>query len=725
MSSDWPDAKSRINLDIQDLPHKSANTEWWYFNSHLKVDKSLKEFSTFVSFFRADQNKHSLAWGISNVDTKTYVSDVVLDKSAPRMFKDMIEKDQYNCLDWGVRSALLEMCQRGDFPGPDRIATEEASVSLDKFDIKFENCTITKDFNGFYQIHCENGTRSMTLCFKPMKAPLRQCHDGHINMNTDVMFYYFIPRCDITGTLFIDGVEYPVSGTGWYDHQFGTLTSAWANNNSCWDWLAIQLNDGSDVTATHLFSADKTALWAIDVDEKGVRCEYYDIKLEPITYWQSTRTTCKYPIAWRLVLPSAKLELTVAAEFPDQECITLLSKPAFYEGRMKVSGTRNGKPVDGLCFFESHGASPLKSLDSFFKSVSEMSMESISKFLPRNGNYDIVKSLLADSSSPERYMDGVDIDVFNKSIVVPLREIIDRGGKTWRSYALLLCIDAVGGTSAKYKDWLVMPELLHVGSLIIDDIQDKSTIRRGKKSCHLIHGEDIAINAGTDAYFLAISVVTRTPWLTAEQRVMIYESFHLALRAGHAGQAFDIVGVDHMMPSVIETGNSKELEKRIYATHRLKSAVPPSILARIGSTLGGGTLEQVDALSEYFEIMGIAFQIIDDVLNLSGFEGKTKTRGEDIKSGKITYPIAKAMGIISCARERARIWDIIRSKPQDQKIVEQICNDLEKTGAIESASIEANTMVEAAWKRVSSVLPNNFYKLILRAFGFYLLQRHY
>jgi geranylgeranyl pyrophosphate synthase len=58
-------------------------------------------------------------------------------------------------------------------------------------------------------------------------------------------------------------------------------------------------------------------------------------------------------------------------------------------------------------------------------------------------------------------------------------EIVDRGGKSWRSFAFLLCIDCVGGFSPTYKHWLAMPELMHVGSLIIDDIQDKSDTRRG------------------------------------------------------------------------------------------------------------------------------------------------------------------------------------------------------------------------------------------------------
>ena len=88
------------------------------------------------------------------------------------------------------------------------------------------------------------------------------------------------------------------------------------------------------------------------------------------------------------------------------------------------------------------------------------------------------------------------------TLITPIREIADRGGKSWRSYAALACCDVVGGDSRKFAQWLAMPELMHVGSLIVDDVQDKSTVRRGGPRCHVMHGEPIAINAGTAAYFM-------------------------------------------------------------------------------------------------------------------------------------------------------------------------------------------------------------------------------
>ena len=67
----------------------------------------------------------------------------------------------------------------------------------------------------------------------------------------------------------------------------------------------------------------------------------------------------------------------------------------------------------------------------------------------------------------------------------------------------LSCMDLVGGDSQQFAHWLALPELLHVGSLIIDDVQDDSDVRRGGPACHKMYGEPLAINAGCASYFLA------------------------------------------------------------------------------------------------------------------------------------------------------------------------------------------------------------------------------
>jgi geranylgeranyl pyrophosphate synthase len=291
-----------------------------------------------------------------------------------------------------------------------------------------------------------------------------------------------------------------------------------------------------------------------------------------------------------------------------------------------------------------------------------------------------------------------------------------------------LCADAVGGDSRKFVQWVAMPEFLHVGSLIVDDIQDRSETRRGGPCAHIVYGEPLAINAGTAAYFQCEQMLS-AGHLNAEQQVKCYKLYFSALRGGHAGQALDIYGNDYLMDDVVSTGNSILLEKRICAIHRLKTAVPAGTLARMGCTVGGGTDLQIEAVGRFMEAVGVAFQIMDDVLNLRGiYAGKAdknvgailKTLGEDIVDGKVTMPVCKYMGLQTNLLKRKEIWDIIKSKPQDPNIVATVIEEMERLGAIQACVDMSNDIVESAWIIVDDIIPDSFAKLMLRSFGWFV-----
>jgi geranylgeranyl pyrophosphate synthase len=308
------------------------------------------------------------------------------------------------------------------------------------------------------------------------------------------------------------------------------------------------------------------------------------------------------------------------------------------------------------------------------------------------------------------------------SLVKPIREIVDRGGKGWRSYAALACIDVVGGDSRKFLHWLPIPELLHVGSLIVDDVQDESVVRRGGPSCHELFGVPRAINAGTAAYFLAEPPVSAD--LPAASQLRIYRLYFDAMRAGHTGQAIDLHGFDQLALEAVRTGDFRALESRVLAMHRLKTAAPAGMLARIGAILGGGTEQQIEELGRFFESVGLAFQIMDDVLNLRGFKGDLKQRGEDIAQGKLTLPVAKALAVPSCAK-RKWLWHTLRARSADAAVIARVIEEIERCGALAACETLARRLVDRAWERLDPTLPESQYKLMFRAFSWYVLDRHY
>ena len=430
--------------------------------------------------------------------------------------------------------------------------------------------------------------------------------------------------------------------------------------------------------------------------------------------------TTKLPSATSISSP-AKLDLTLEATFDDQELVTVISDPAFWEGQITATGDHQGRAVTGLGWAERKGLR-FERLDQFFSAASALVRKRVEDIMPLEPSPRQLQDLMVRTDG-QRCLDGMDAAQLSQALIRPVREIVDRGGKAWRSYAALACIDVVGGDSRKFLHWLPIPELLHVGSLVVDDVEDRSTVRRGGPTAHVLFGEALAINAGTAAYFIAEPPVARDD-LPAETKVRIYQLYFDGMRAGHAGQALDLAGVGDAVGPAVETGDTAALEARVLCIHRLKTAVPAGTLARIGALLGGGTDAQINAVGRFFEATGLAFQIIDDVLNLRGFRGDLKTKGEDIAQGKITLPVVKGLGRLSRA-ERQTIAALIAGKPQAPETVGRIIAHLEGVGALDACVAQAHELVESAWRELDPLIEDSQYKITFRAFGWYVLERHY
>ena len=251
-------------------------------------------------------------------------------------------------------------------------------------------------------------------------------------------------------------------------------------------------------------------------------------------------------------------------------------------------------------------------------------------------------------------------------------------------------------------------------------------MRRGGPTAHVIYGEAQAINSGTAAYFIGAPPARLASWSPTRDQLRIYDLYFEALRAGHAGQAIDLDGFDALMPSVVESGDSALLEQRVLAVHRLKTAAPAGCLARMGAIVGGGTDAQIEALGRFFEALGLAFQIIDDVLNLRGFKGDLKTKAEDITQGKVTLPVAKAMSRLPNGRARVAAGRRCAAKPEDPRVVGEVVAMLEACGAIDAcADAGARARRSGLARRSSRWSKTRCRKLMLRAFGWYVLERHY
>lgn len=746
--SDWPEP-GPIDLARHDLPHLSSVTEWWYVNAAVDTADG-RHLAVFAAFFRVAtgrdeatlEPRHSyfLTWALSDLDARRYYSDTLVDRDSARMgLERLIRAEEGGPVkgagkDPRVRRALREMLERGQVPYPDHIFKSEPYCATRKLELELDGNRFDKLEDGSYRLELwhEHHELGVELVFAPRKKPVRHGDDGVVSGPDGAdMFYYLISDLAVTGVVDLGGQRLPVvAGKGWYDHEFGgheraTIEGERATERVAWNWVALQLDDGTEVSAYQLWDLDLATSRGqrlIVVDRDGGRHEHVDLTIQPTHEWRSTRTFNTYPTRWALTCPSAGLELEVSGAFDDQELVTLISRPAFWEGRVTVAGTRRGQVVSGGGYVERSGYLAVEDLESFFKAVGKEVRKSVAGLLPYEPSYEQVRDLIA-SEARDHYMEGVDLRQFVKTGVAPVREITDRGGKGWRSYAALACCDVVGGDSRDYVHWLAMPELMHVGSLIVDDVQDRSTVRRGGPACHVTHGEALAINAGTSCYFMGQHLLQGTA-VSNVQKLQLYDLYFEALRAGHAGQAADIEGLWSYVPKAVETGDVTELESRVLAIHRLKTAAPAGALARMGATVGGGSAAQIEGLGRYFESLGLAFQMVDDVLNLRGFAGELKMRGEDLAHGKITLPVVKALGRLGRG-ERQHLTDAILAKPQDQSVIDGLVAVIEDTGGLQATSQAARDLVEAAWNAVDPLLEPSIVKLMLRSFGGFVLERHY
>lgn len=214
-----------------------------------------------------------------------------------------------------------------------------------------------------------------------------------------------------------------------------------------------------------------------------------------------------------------------------------------------------------------------------------------------------------------------------------MRYSLFAGGKRVRP---LLCIEAarcVLGDGEGVENAACTLELIHTYSLIHDDLPalDNDDLRRGRPTCHKVFGEAMAILAGDALLTLAFEVLSKLPGVDGDRRIRMVSE--LAAASGTVGgmiggQVHDIEGEGKPATAAL-----------LDSIHRAKTGALLRASVRIGAIYGGAGDAQLAALSAYGEHIGLAFQIVDDILDVEmPSEALGKTAGKDVAQGKITFP---------------------------------------------------------------------------------------
>ncbi len=229
-----------------------------------------------------------------------------------------------------------------------------------------------------------------------------------------------------------------------------------------------------------------------------------------------------------------------------------------------------------------------------------------------------------------------------------MRYSVMAGGKRLRPILVIAGAEAVGGAPDSVMPTACALELIHTYSLIHDDLpaMDDDDYRRGRPTSHKVFGEAIAILAGDALLTLAFRLIADNTPLVKDPAVL---RDVVAEVAGAAG-TFGMVGgqvVD------IESEGKTISAQTLEYIHRHKTAALIRASLRVGALLGGGDARAIETISEAGSDLGLAFQIIDDILDVEGSLAELgKTAGSDERKGKATYP---AVHGLEASRRQAKL----------------------------------------------------------------------
>lgn len=299
-----------------------------------------------------------------------------------------------------------------------------------------------------------------------------------------------------------------------------------------------------------------------------------------------------------------------------------------------------------------------------------------------------------------------------KTLIEPNKALINLGGKRWRPLFLILCYETAAAknkstalTEQQAYDLTSLVEFAHTASLIHDDIEDSADFRRGQPAVHIKYGIDTAINSA-DWLYLQAPVCIDTMDIPTDIKLTFYELYTKEMRKLLLGQAMDISWhSDTEFYPKIEAYN---------AMVKCKTGTLASLACQIGLIAGGESKEIAWRFGEVASNIGIGFQIIDDIVNLTkGNPGKK--RGDDIVEGKKSLPVL--LHIKNNPQDKSKISQLFkRAKTEgiESSAVEECIDLLSKSGCLEQALILGKQLIteNCALFETSPLISNLFSSML-------------
>ena len=267
----------------------------------------------------------------------------------------------------------------------------------------------------------------------------------------------------------------------------------------------------------------------------------------------------------------------------------------------------------------------------------------------------------------------------------PVWDLLNRGGKRIRPAITFLASECVGGRKEDALGAAAAVELLHNMTLVHDDIEDKSELRRGKPCIHIIYGMPTAINVG-DSMLIKVFEIANSSHIPQDRCHRLVSQV--------AKRAYDVTWGQQFEFSMWKRKHFTEDE--VIRLLKNKTGALTALSSEAGAIAGGGTEEQIKLLGDFGETIGIGFQIVDDSLNVSGdVKEYGKEIGGDIREGKKTLLTAHLLRTAN-SQDRKTFTRLLGKNNITKQETRKAIQLYKQYGSIDYAKTEAESYLRKA-----------------------------
>jgi len=328
-----------IAFPPDDAPHDRL-TEWWYYTGHL-TDETGGRWGFELVVFRAERGGFPVTWA----------SHLALTDESAGAFA------------YAQRSEIGPQVDRSPDGGEAFSLAVHDTSAADPTGATSRPWTMSNTSGPDHLSAALDDGTAIDLDLLARTPPILHDDDGWIDFGpAGGSYYYSRTRMAASGSLTVDGRSLSVGGTAWFDHQWGDFISVGGGG---WDWFAVNLDDGTDLTISLVRAADGSypLVYGTLVDANGGTANLartaFEVTADPSRTWTSPATGATYPAGWTIRIPGEDLvidlEPTVAAQELDTRATTGV---IYWEGSQVVAATRDGRPIRGEAYVELTGYAP-------------------------------------------------------------------------------------------------------------------------------------------------------------------------------------------------------------------------------------------------------------------------------------------------------------------------------------------------------------------------------